>query len=323
MKTMKNKLCFYLCLIVGLGFGFFNNVRAQGGVEFDSGILITVKTETVPVDSANSIRGNVVYVGATKNIMHRIITDWKNKLFFGYDIVVAPQPEKNKFKLSFKPLSINPSKYVTLSNSPGVDFHKPPVEVIETDKFATRSLPKYPDDMLVEDGDTITLELLENPQTKIKISDVIKIAAATAKGGDIFSDKKPPRDFTIDDVELQLTKLEVFVNSEKIGIGGGGMSGANIYIYLPDKGRFIMSPFPRKGFNFQKIGIVENNKISFTFNGDNYKFVSATPVLGLGGKWNIWILHDADYRSSYNLSPNSYEQGAADKIEFLFNKQRQ
>jgi hypothetical protein len=228
--------------------------------------------------------------------------DLKNELYFGYDIIVSPQAGKNKFQLSFKPLSINAGKFVDVYN------------------FAAQILPKYPDDILVEDGDTVTLELLENPQTKVKISDVIKITTGSSKGGDFFSEQKPARDFTVDDVELQLTNLEVFVNGEKIGKGGGGMSGANIYIYLPDKGRFIMSPFPRKGFNFQKIGIIENNKVSFTFNGDSYKFVSASPVLGLGGKWNLWILYDADYRSSYNLSPNSYEKGAADKIEFLFKK---
>lgn len=80
-----------------------------------------------------------------------------------------------------------------------------------------------------------------------------------------------------------------------------------------------MSPFPRKGFDFQKIGTVENNKISFTFNGDNYKFVSTSPVLGSGGKWNVWVLHDSEYRSTFQLSPSSpYEYGAADSIESLF-----
>jgi hypothetical protein len=244
----------------------------------------------------------VVYVGTTENTIHRLITDLKNKLYYGYDIVVIPQSETNKFQLSFKPLSINPGKYTNVDN------------------LAAQVIPKYPDDILVEGDDTITLELLENPQTKVKLFDVLKITNGSSKGGDFFAEQKPARDFTIDDVVLQLTKMEVFVNGEKIGRGGGGMSGANIYIYLPDKGRFIMSPFPRKGFNLQKIGIAENNKISFSFNGDNYKIVSTAPVLGSGGKWNIWILHDPDYRSSYNLSPNSYEQGASDKIEFLFKK---
>jgi hypothetical protein len=322
---MKNKTFVFLCVICALCFVFLNSVKAQNGVQFESGLTIMVKTETTSLESTNSIRGSVVYIGATKNIMHRIITDWKNKLYFGYDIVVSPQSDKNKFLLSFKPLSINPSKYITLSDSPGVTSykHSGEGEIVNVDKFAAQILPKYPGDMLVEDGDAITLELLENLQTKVKISDVIKITTASSKGGDFFSERKPVRDFTVDDVELQLTNIEVFVNGEKIGKGGGGVSGANIYFYLADKGRFIMSPFPRKGFNFQKIGVVENNKISFTFNGDNYKFVSTAPVLGSGGKWNLWILHDADYRSSYNLSPTSpYEYGAADKIEFLFSKQR-
>ncbi len=298
---MKSKMFVYLCFVCGLCFGFFSDVKAQEGVRFKGGLTVRIKTETAPLDSTNSIRGSVVYIGTTENTMHRLITDRKNKLYFGYDIVVTPQTETNKFVLSFKPLSINPSNFVNIDN------------------LAAQVLPKYPDDILVEDGDTITLELLENPQTKVKISDVIKIATGNSKDGDFFSERKPARDFTIDDVELQLSNLQVFVNGEKIGKGGGGVSGANIYFYFQDKGRFIMSPFLRKGFNFQKIGVIENNKISFTFNGDNYKFVSSSPVLGSGGKWNVWVLHDSKYRSSFQLSPSSpYEYGAADIIESLF-----
>jgi hypothetical protein len=291
----------YLCLICSLCFGFYGSVKAQG-VRFKDGLTVTIKTKTTPADSVKDIQDMVVCVGTTENTIHRLITDLKNKLYYGYDIIVIPQSETNKFQLSFKPLSINPGKYTNVDN------------------LAAQVIPKYPDDILVEGGDTITLELLENPQTKVKLFDVLKITNGDSKGGDFLAEQKPARDFTIDDVVLQLTKMEVFVNGEKIGRGGGGMSGANIYIYLPDKGRFIMSPFPRKGFNLQKIGIAENNKISFSFNGDNYKIVSTAPVLGSGVKWNIWILHDPDYRSSYNLSPNSYEQGASDKIEFLFKK---
>ena len=298
---MKNKIFVYLYLICGLCLVFFSNAKAQG-VRFKDGLTVTIKTKTMPEDSIGNIRDMIVYVGSTENTIHRLITDLKNKLYYGYDIVIVPQSGTNKFVLSFKPLSINPGKYTNVDN------------------LAPQIIPKFPDEISVEAGDTINLEVLENPQTRVKIYDVIKITDGSASGGDFSSERKPARDFTIDDVEMQLTNMEVFVNGEKIGKGGGGVSGANIYIYLPDKGRFIMSPFPRKGFNFQKIGVAENNKISFSFNGDNYKFVSAAPVLGSGGKWNVWILHDADYRSPYNLSPNSYEQSAADKIEFLFKK---
>jgi hypothetical protein len=303
---MKSKMFLYLGVISTLFFVFFDEVIAQEStVTFKSGIIIAIKTEITPANSANkglTDIGTTVSTFSPENIMHRLVTDKKNKLYFGYDISVTPQPEKGKFKVSIKPLSINPNK------------------MADVDNLNAQVLPKYPDEILVDDGDTITLEVLENQQTQVKILDLIKVTTKQQQIGNYFIERKPARDFTVDDVELRLTNMEVFVNDEKIGKGGGGVSGANIYIYLPDKGRFIMSPFPRKGFNFQKIGIIENNKISFNFNGDNYKFVSTAPVLGSGGKWNIWILHDADYRSSYNLSPNSYEQGAADKIEFLFKK---
>ncbi|MDQ3711472.1 MAG: hypothetical protein M3388_04560 [Acidobacteriota bacterium] len=309
---MKNKKFVFLCLIWTLCCGFFGEVEAQeGSVTFKNGITIAVKSETTPADSVNNELTNISNTYSTysnnslENTMHRLMTDKKNKLYFGYDLVVTPQSEKNKFKVSIKPLSINPNKLVNVDN------------------FTAQVLPKYPDEMLVDDGDIITLEILENVQTRIKIFDLIKITTENLRGGNYFLERKLARDFTIDDVELQLTNLEAFVNGEKIGKGGGGMSGANVYFYFQGKGRFIMSPFPRQGFNLQKIGVIENNKISFTFNGDNYKFVSTSPVLGTGGKWNLWILHDPEYQSSYTFSPGStYEFGAADDIKFLFKKQR-
>jgi hypothetical protein len=303
---MKSKMIFCLSLICILCLGFFSSIKAQqSSVRFNSGITIAIKTEITPADPTNRTSGNFGYSVSTstsENTMHRVLTDKKNKLYFGYDVTVTPQSEKDKFKVSIKPLSIDPNKLR-----------------INLENLAAQVLPKYPDEILIDDGDTITLEILENPQTKVKIFDLVKITTENRSGGNYFSEKKPARDFTIDDVILHVTNFEVFVNGEKIGKGGGSVSGANIYFYLPERGRFIMSPFPRKGFNLQKIGVVENNKVSFNFNGEEYKFASSSPILGSGGKWNLWILHDADYRSSFSAN-SPYEFGAADKIEFLFKK---
>ena len=77
-----------------------------------------------------------------------------------------------------------------------------------------------------------------------------------------------------------------------------------------------MSLFPRKGFNLQKIGVVEDNKLSFIFKGDNYRFVSSSPIIGSGGKWNVWVLHDPNYKPA-NQTTNKFEAG---EIEDLFRK---
>ncbi len=304
---MKNKMFIYLCLIWTLCFGLFSEVIAQeSAVTFKNGITIAVKTETTPTDSANNALTNISSSYSTysnnslENTMHRLMTDKKNKLYFGYDLVVEPQSEKNKFKVSIKPLSINPNKLLKVEN------------------FTAQVLPKYPKELLIDDGDTITLEILENAQTGVKIFDLIKVTTENLQGGNYFLERKPARDFTIDDVELRLTNFEVFINGERIE-KGGSMSGANVYFYLQGKGRFVMSPFARQGFDLQKIGVIEGNKIFFTFNGDNYKFISTSPILGTGGKWNLWILHDPNYRSTF--APDSpSEFGAADDIKFLFKK---
>jgi hypothetical protein len=87
-----------------------------------------------------------------------VIGDKTNGAYFGYDLVIETAADApNKFKVSFKPLSTNPPEQMRLINS------------------AIRSLPKYPEDMIVEDGDTIALDILFNPQTKVKIVDLIKI----------------------------------------------------------------------------------------------------------------------------------------------------
>lgn len=306
---MKSKMFIYVSIIFSLCFVFFNEIKAQGGsIRFNkSGVTIAIKTEVTTTGSTISMLDNFreLSISSSENTIHRLLTNHKNKIYFGYDLEIVPQAEKGKFKVSIKPLSINPS--TLLGN-----------ELENFDNLIAQVLPKYPDDILLEDGDTITLEILENLQTKTKILDRIKIITKNITDGNYFLKGQIARDFTINDVELRLTNFEVFVNGVKSGTGGG-MSGANIYYYFRDKGRFIMSPFPRQGFDLQKIGVIEGNKISFTFNGDNYKFVSTSPILGTGGKWNLWVLHDPNYRSTF--APDSpSEFGAADDIKFLFKK---
>lgn len=306
---MKSKMFIYPSLIFCLCFVFFSEIKAQGGsIRFNkSGLTVAIRTIVTPENSTNNMLDNFSELSMTssENTIHRLLKNDKNKIYFGYDLEIAPQAEKGKFKVSIKPLSINPNKVGK--------------ELANFDNLIAQVLPKYPDEILLEDGDTITLEILENPQTQTKILDLIKITTENLNGGNYFLERQAARDFTIDDVELRLTNFEAFVNGEKIGKGGGGMSGANIYFYLQSKGRFIMSPFPRQGFDLQKIGVIEDNKISFTFNGDNYKFVSTSPILGTGGKWNLWVLHDPNYRSTFApKSPSEF--GATDNIKFLFKK---
>lgn len=294
---MRIKAYLYL-LIFGLFFGSSYIVKAQDGyTTFTDGITVAIKTEAkppIPEGQPLGITGGEISSSFNgKDVIHRVLVDTKNKWYFGYDLEVSELPDSRRFKVVFKPLSISPDK-ITKSNN------------------LTAVAPnKYPEEMIVEDGDTIFFDTFENPQTKAILSDLIKVTRQSRVFGSYFTEREPAKDFTINDVQMQFTNLEAFINDKKVG-QVRGIAGANLSFYFQGKGRFIVSLFPKKDFNLQKIGVIEDNKLFFTFNGENYKFVSSSPIVGTGGKWNVWVLYDPDYKS---FSNSPHEFGAGDSLE--------
>lgn len=294
---MKIKIYIHFLLICGLVCCSSSLTKAQEtSSTFADGITVAIKVKAKPQLPENNPSdlgvGELVNPRSEKNIVHRLLTDHQNKLYFGYDLEVSATTDNSKFKVAFRPLSLNPNKFEKVTN------------------FTAFSIDKYPEEMIVEDGDIISFDTLENPQAKVKFTDLIKITRQRKTSGGHFTDLQPAKDFA-----MQATNLEAFINDKKVA-EVGSLSGSNLSFYFQDKGRFILSIFSRKGFNLQKIGVIENNKLSFTFNGDNYKFVSSSPIIGSGGKWNVWVLHDPNYKPA-NQTTSQFDAG---DIEDLFRK---
>jgi len=105
-----------------------------------------------------------------------------------------------------------------------------------------------------------------------------------------------------------------------------GCSGALLWLYIPGRGRFIFSLVPRDGYDFQKIAVLDENKITFTIDGEHYEWVSSTSILPSGGTWNLWVLRDTKYTPLFSAeetpprsapkSPNILE-----RLEGVLNKQ--
>lgn len=295
-------LLFVLCSIVS---------AQSSSVGFKSGIRIATKTEAIyensrrmsirPLDKWETING--------KDVLHRRLIDAQNGIFFGYDVEVSRTNDPNKFNVAVRPLS-----YKSDSNSVA--------EKAEIEKYTAAPLPKFPAQTVVENGDIIKLDLLENAEKKIKITDYLKIYSDSKPYATSFSELQPTKDFTLDDVNLKLEGFEIFINGKIIGKMGGGVSGSNIYFTVPNHGRIIVSPFPREGYNLQKIGNIIDNKLTFTIGADKYEVVSKSPVLSDGGNWNAWIMHDPGYQKKHNNPKyaDSIEVGAGD-LKFFFEKQ--
>lgn len=299
---MKTKNLAKIIIVCGFIAALSVFSKAQEGARsFADGFTVAVKTEKTPPGnnpSTDYIRTVETSSGYT---ISRLIIDEKNKIYFGYDLKVVPEDGKtNKFKVSFAPLSVNPK-----------DFFK-------AEPYLAQALPEYPAEITVEAGETVTLDVLENPQTHAKISDIIKIITKPKKFGGYFAEREKAEDFTINDVSLHFDAPEISINGEKSKIGGGA-AGSIIWVYIKGKGRFIFSFAPQAGYDFQKIGMILDNKIMFDYNGETYQFTNKSPVLESGGKWNLWVMFDGKYQPSDKLSPAStYQFGAADKVEYLF-----
>jgi hypothetical protein len=308
----------FYCLLCG----FSSKGRAQDAtIRFnDTGLSIAFKAEKV---SPNSNRKTVLddkfysqmYVEKDGNkTLHRVISDRDSGLYFGYDLKVDFDSATGKFSLSIKPLSITPIMEKPLKD------------------LAVGSLSSYPETLDVEDGDTIKLDILEDPRTKAKIVDVIKVKIVGVKDNgsqnsnakNSAAGSKPSQDFTPEIFQtMKLTNVKIFVNGAEVASLGSIVGASVIYFYIPEKGRFIFSLAPHKGYDFQKIGIVENNEISFAANGDNYKLVSSSPVLVAGGSWSLWVLYDPNFRPDARFSSFSpYWMGAGSRPDdFLKKKQ--
>jgi hypothetical protein len=112
----------------------------------------------------------------------------------------------------------------------------------------------------------------------------------------------------------------LLVNDRLIATGKS-KTGANalLWIYIPNRGRFIFSLFPREGYSFQKTGTVAGNKIEFTVDGQHYQWLSSAPILREDGVWNLWVLQDTHYSPLLAVrEPPPTEKGVLEKLDDAF-----
>lgn len=132
----------------------------------DSGIAVSFGTEMRAADDSILKGAFDTYVFVhKKNLIHRVLIDEKSGIYFGYDFEIEPDLAKNEFRVSIKPLSLIPD------------------ERYEFNKYSGSELPVYPDSVVLKEGETLELELLENPQTKIRIMDLIKVSKRKSTSG--------------------------------------------------------------------------------------------------------------------------------------------
>jgi hypothetical protein len=258
--------------------------KSQLIVPMQSGAFVLIRTESVP-PSAQDATSNLVESEDKPNLIHRIFVDAKHELFFGYELLVETLPATRQFRVTVRPLS---EEYLRSLSARPV-FQKRRLHP-SYNAAAFNSAPQ-----LIGDGDTFTLDVLQSPRTGAKIVDVITVSLSDPGLQEPVNDR-PPRDFTLEDVQLKVTNYKLRVGGETIYRTTSGCAGALVWFALPGRGRFVFSLVPHPGYDFRKVGVVRHNTISFEWDGESYEWESALPVVGTGGNWNLWVLRDADYQ---------------------------
>jgi hypothetical protein len=319
---MRSRLLIILILLLLPAVAAAQEKRVQQlVVPLESAGYVAFKTEAVMPEAQNaSASSDIDLQSAIKpqvlvdenHVVHRVLVDASGALVFGYDLVIEPLVNSRQFKVYVRPLDPEFEKQMRARSTSSRTGRT-------TLQMNASTFPRSTDAQIIDDGDGFALELLVNQQTGVKIVDVVKASFDQSRLWE--SPKAPPaRDFTLDSVEMAVKDYKLYINGRRVGGGrpSQGFAGALIWFYVPDKGRFIFSLTPREGYDFEKVARIEDNKISFTVGEDVYEWVSSTPIVGSGGKWNLWVLRDKRYTPSVFYVPKESTEQSSEPMTVVF-----
>ena len=231
-----------------------------------------------------------------KNAIMVILINPSTGKIIAYDLAIERLPEPTKLKITINPADYGSTEEINAAREKELKM----LETLWPTKrgYTPSHLQSSPEPIVINIKDVIKIPLWVNVGTEWGvIGDRIHFAfAKEATPG-------PAKDFTLDDVKFKLADFRLIINGE-VRSGEGkdlDLEAPHPSFFVPGKGLFILSIRPREGHNFQKIGVAEGNKISFSYGGDKYEWVSSEPVITQGGRWNIWVLLDTDYQPQPEL----------------------
>lgn len=288
---MRNRFWILLLIIHCLALTAFaqNPAKRQLVLQVSNGGFVAFRSETpgssTQPDSKSLAALLYAQAFAGENrIIHRVLTDAQKNVVFGYDLWVSADPITKKFRLAVLPSDESFRR----------SFLKDSAALRPAGSFTT--FPNSTAPQTLDDGDAVSLELLVNKESGVKIVDVVSVTFDRTTLRDNQLDTAP-KDFTLDAVALSMKNYSLLMNDELVSKSKStiGASGALLWLYIPERGRFIFSLVPREGYDFQKAAVLEENRIMFTVKDERYEWLSSELILPNGGTWNLWIFHDTDY----------------------------
>jgi hypothetical protein len=249
------------------------------------------------------------------NQVHRMLMDRVKRVYFGYTVVVEPQAGLT-FRLTFYPLTLTEQLRQRLGD----------------DAAAWKPLPstKFPAPQTIRSGEVLELNLLSNDNWGQRLTEFMSVQVGPRREGfarlddtsrEFSSAVGAPRDFGVSDVFLRLRDPRVFINGrfeESSARTLGEESGGVVWIYIPTRGRFLLSVIPNPKQGFSRAGEIRGTSLRFTVGGNTYSVSSDAGIAPGIAAYNLYVLHQPEWRPSYpNANLDVVTIGAADRAEYL------
>jgi hypothetical protein len=261
----------------GSGFPASERQIMAGGGGVKGGRIVFRSVMTPAAASSNGYGVGGVSPDYRTNTVRRYMTDEKNKLYFGYELVVGPRDASGSWQATIQQLG--------------------KTDWIEPDQIAGMKfmgLPTYPAPQLVHDDETIAVDLMVSADGKSRLTDYIRLLPMGPPAPKATSDA---RDFTVDDgpVVFDPTQIMTRLPGPQPEVEGfTGKPGATFWIAPPGQGRYIVSLVPHGGFT--KAGTVHDNVLAFSDAGQQFEVRFQSPIAGAGKAWNLYVMHDLTYQ---------------------------
>jgi hypothetical protein len=271
---------------------------AQVSVSDSNGIEVQMTARMEP----GSVRVPSGVVAANVGRYHRVVLDRSQRRYFAYDLLVDPKDGSEALQVRIEPFSLSATE---LAATQMVDPSWTPIPLLK--------YPLVPD---VRAGDIVAIDLLENPATGQKVVDYLEFKRSNAATAEL----SPLGDLSLADVEFQLENFRISLNGTVLDAStrvGGSISGAAVWFYLPERGRFVMSLLPNPKLGFRRAGEVSNRSLTFTEGRERYDIQSTSRIVPAGGRFNLYVLHDPKWRPTRVVSNLPLIVGAADRAEWL------
>lgn len=259
-----------------------------------NGVTIRFDWKAEPEGSGPSKSGGGVLV--KDNIVQRHVGLFESRKYFGYDLTAAPEGN-GRFKLSISTLTLTPATMSQLFKG----------------EWTMVPMPRQSITQVVSVNDVIALDMLVNPANGHKLVDRIQVIDAA--GIQNTASAKPPRDFSLEDLEWTFDSPKLLVNGSVVESSAGTIAGSPSWVYLKNHGRFVFSLRPRADLGFVKAGELRGAALEWTMGGTRYAVRARRNIIPSEARaFNLYVFRSASYRAAKDTT---FEFGAGGSLESL------